>query len=152
MTVSGYVTVDGERKAAVFELDIVTPDIPLRLPTALWTPRNNEWSLRAVPEHVDPVGIGFEGNGLSKGHVSGSDVRDDGAREMSTLLQFKRDERERDHPEIHSGEVTLHCRDGRKPGDGMGLSWQARHGELCTPKLVADWLVVNRVTFKGTEI
>lgn len=159
MTLTGFLTIDGVRKAVTLEIPALNPqegESVIALPHADLLGHINELTLRQHPNFDDPVGLRFAGRGIGKGKISGNDLRADGVtQEETSLLQFKRNEVERDHPEIHSGEVTLHCRDGRAtaPGDdGMRFVQQWRHSETQIVKAVINHLVVNRVTLRGTEV
>jgi hypothetical protein len=159
MTLDGFLTIDGERKAVTLEIPALNPqegEPVIALPQADIIAHLNELTFRQHPDFVDPAGIGFVGNGLSYGHLSGSQARADGGREMSTLMQFKKDERTRNDPHRHGGEITIHCRDGdieqRGREDGMRLSALFRPGYLYAKRIVVDEIVAARAWLRGVEV
>jgi hypothetical protein len=76
------------------------------------------------------------GGSLAK--VSAGIVREDGEIEEIALFQIKRDERYRHDPMNWSGELTVHARDARLPGDGLVHIATLRHDEQWFKNLVAQ--------------
>jgi hypothetical protein len=76
------------------------------------------------------------GGALAK--ITAGILREDGEIEEVVIIQIKRDERFRHDPMNWSGELTVHCRDARRPGDGMVHIATLRHDEQWFQHLVAQ--------------
>ncbi len=107
----------------------------VELPWGYLETRNN--GVRLVSTKGDPAEVVIatqRGGALAK--ISAGIIREDGEIEEVALFQIKRDERFRHNPMNWCGELTVHARDSRLPGDGLVHIATLRHDEQWFKNLV----------------